>query len=99
MKSEIGLNAQALAKTSLSEVRRRRAKTNTRMRPLAFSILAMSGIFGGTSALFVGIVCVIVHGAVSHDVVLNQVGTGLLIVAIPMILVGSIFLDKIEGKK
>lgn len=99
MKSEIGINAKALAKTSLSEVRRRTAKTNTRMRSLVFSILAMFGIFGGISALFVGIVCVIVHGAVSHDVVLNQVGTGLLIVAIPMILVGSIFLDKIEGKK
>ena len=96
MKSE---NAHVLGNTSLSGTRRRRAKTNTRMRPLVFSILSMFGIFGGISALFVGIVCVIVHGAFAHDMVLNKVGTGLLIVAIPMILVGSIFLDEIEGKK
>ncbi len=96
MKSE---NRHVFGNTSLSEIRRRRPKTNTRMRPLVFSILSIFGIFGGISALFVGIVCVIIHGAISHDVVLNQVGTGLLIVAIPMILVGSIFLDEIEGKK
>jgi len=96
MKSE---NSHVFNSTTLTEIRRRRPKTNTRMRPLVFSILSMFGIFGGISALFVGIVCVIVHGAFVHDVVLNQVGTGLLIVAIPMILIGSIFLDEIEGKK
>ncbi len=98
MKSEIRTNTGMIGHTSLSGARRRRPLPNTRMRPLIFSILAILGIFGGISALFVGIVCVIIHGAFSHDVVLNQVGTGLLIVAIPMILIGSIFLDEIEEK-
>jgi len=99
MKSDIGTNAQIVGNTSLSGMKRRRAKSNTLLRPLVFSILAMFGVFGGVSSLFVGIVCVIIHGAISHDVVFNQVGTGLLIVAIPMILIGSIFLDEIEGNK
>ncbi|MBK7394613.1 MAG: hypothetical protein IPI64_15185 [Chloracidobacterium sp.] len=99
MKGDTGTTAPILGNTSLSGMKRRRAKSNTRLRPLVFSILAMFGVFGGISSLFVGIVCVIIHGTISQDVVFNQVGTGLLIVAIPMILLGSIFLDEIEGKK
>lgn len=99
MNSEIGTSTGTIGSTSLSKARRRRPLSNTRMRPFVFSILAILGIFGGISALFVGIVCVVIHGAISHDVIFNQVGTGLLIVAIPMILIGSIFLDEIEEKK
>jgi hypothetical protein len=78
---------------------RRKPRQRTRLRPAIFSILASLGIFGGISALFVGLVFVIVHGVLSADIIFNKVGTGLLIVAIPMILLGSIFLDEIEGKK
>ena len=63
------------------------------------SILASLGIFGGISSLFVGIVSVIIHAMVSGDRIFDRVGTILLIVAIPMILIGSVFLDEIEGKK
>ncbi len=57
------------------------------------------GIFGGMSALFAGIMCVMLHGVLSQDIVFNRVGTVLLIVAIPMILIGSVFLDEIELRK
>ena len=69
------------------------------LTPIVCSVLASFGIFGGISSLFVGIGCVVVHGVISHDRVFDRVGTFLLMVAIPMILIGSIFLDEIEGKK
>jgi hypothetical protein len=78
---------------------RRKYRQSARLRPTVFSILATLGIFGGISALFVGLVFVVIHGVLSGDVTFNRVGTGLLIVAIPMILLGSVFLDEIEGKK
>ena len=68
------------------------------LTPFVCSILASLGIFGGISSLFVGIVCVVIHGVVSHDLVFDRVGTVLLIAAIPMILVGSVFLDEINNK-
>jgi hypothetical protein len=69
------------------------------LTPLVCSILASLGIFGGISSLFVGIISVIIHSMISSDRIFDEVGTILLIVALPMILVGSIFLDEIEGKK
>lgn len=69
------------------------------LTPLVCSVLAAFGIFGGISSLFVGIVFVIIHSVVAGDRMFDQIGTLLLIVAIPMILVGSIFLDEIEEKK
>lgn len=65
---------------------------------MACSILASLGIFGGISSLFVGLVCVVVHSVISNDKAFDSVGTVLLIVAIPMILLGSIFLDEINNK-
>ena len=98
MKQDIGTDAGILGHTSLSGARRR-PKSNTRLRPVVFSVLAMFGIFGGIAALFVGLVFVVLHGVVSGDVIFNRAGTVTLIAAIPMILIGSIFLDEIEGKK
>lgn len=69
------------------------------LTPMVCSVLASFGIFGGISSLFVGIVSVIIHSIVASDTIFNRLGTGLLIVAIPMILAGSIFLDEIEGKQ
>ncbi|MEP6786806.1 MAG: hypothetical protein ABJB40_00140 [Acidobacteriota bacterium] len=69
------------------------------LTPFVSSILASLGIFGGISALFVGIVSVIIHGVLSHDQIFDHVGTVLLIAAIPMILLGSLFVDEIQGKK
>ena len=68
------------------------------LTPFVCSILASLGIFGGISSLFVGIVCVVVHAVFSHDRVFDRVGTVLLILAIPMILIGSVFLDEINNK-
>ena len=69
------------------------------LNPLVCSVLASVGIFGGISALFIGLVCVAVHALVSGDQTFDRVGTVLLITAIPAILVGSIFLDEIDRKK
>lgn len=61
------------------------------------SFAAGLGIFGGLFFLLAGLVCVILHELIAGDTVCNQIGTGVLISAIPMILVGSIFLDEIRG--
>ena len=71
----------------------------TILSPLLCSVLATLGIFGGISALFSGLICVILHALVNGDTAFDSVGTILLISAIPMILVGSIFLDEIEKRK
>jgi len=70
-----------------------------RVKPAIYAVLASLGIFGGISALFVGLVFVVLHGILSADAVFNRAGTVLLIVAIPMILLGSVFVDEIEEKK
>jgi hypothetical protein len=77
----------------------RKGLRRTLLTPFVCSVLASIGIFGGMSALFTGIMCVILHGVLSQDIVFNRVGTVLLIVAIPMILIGAIFLDEIELRK
>ena len=69
------------------------------LRPLFCSIGALIGIFGGISILFAGLVCAIVHYALSGDVVFDRVGTVFLISAIPMLLIGSMFLDKASPSK
>lgn len=63
------------------------------------SIGAAVGIFGGISALFAGLLCVVIHALLSNDKMFDGVATVLLIIAIPMILVGSVLLDEIEQKK
>lgn len=60
------------------------------------SICAAFGIFGGISSLFVGLICVLIHTVDSGEKVFDRVGTILLLISIPMILIGSIFLDEIE---
>jgi len=96
-----GFEAKVTTLTNSLDLERARQKyrRSARLRPTIFSILATLGIFGGISALFVGLVFVVIHGVLSGDVTFNRVGTGLLIVAIPMILIGSVFLDEIEVKK
>ena len=77
----------------------RKGLRKTLMTPLVCSVMASIGMFGGMSALFVGSICVLFHGIVKQDVLFSQVGTVLLIVAIPMILLGSVFLDEIDLRK
>lgn len=67
------------------------------LTPGVCSIAAGLGVFGGIAFLFAGLICVILHEIIPADFVYNQVGTTLLISAIPMILVGSVFLDEIRG--
>ena len=96
-----GVEAKVATLTDLldSERARRRPHRRAGIRPWVWSILASFGIFGGISSLFVGLVFIVIHGILSADIVFNRIGTGLLIVAIPMILLGAICLDKIEVKK
>ena len=94
MKSEI----EAKGVMSTQMIKPRSFLRKTLLTPLVCSILASFGIFGGISSLFVGIVCVLIHGMISRDRIFDEVGTILLIAAIPMILVGSVFLDEINNK-
>lgn len=68
-------------------------------RPAVSMMIAATGIFGGISALFVGLVCICIHSFTIGDRAFDRVGTVLLIVAIPMILLGSIFVDEIGSSK
>jgi hypothetical protein len=77
----------------------RAALRKTVLRPLPSSIFAAVGIFGGLSSLFVGLTCVVIHAMVTGDRVFDRAGTVLLVAAIPMILIGSVFLDEIQGNK
>lgn len=99
MKQGIETKVEALTGLLDSKRARRQPSQHAGLSPWVWSILASFGIFGGISSLFVGLVFVAIHGVLSTDVIFDKVGTGLLIVAIPMILLGSICLDKIEGKK
>lgn len=67
------------------------------LTPGLCSVAAGLGVFGGIAFLFAGLICVILHEIIPADIIYNQVGTTLLISAIPMILVGSVFLDEIRG--
>ena len=67
------------------------------LTPGVCSVAAGIGVFGGIAFLFAGLICVILHEIIPADFVYNQVGTTLLISAIPMILIGSVFLDEIRG--
>src|SRR5438477_13001395 len=99
MKGEMKIENTALDNALVSRHKSRGLIRKALLTPMVCSILASVGIFGGISSLFVGLVCVLIHGLVSADTVFDRVGTALLIAAIPMILVGSIFLDEIEVKK
>ncbi len=99
MKHEIELENKALSDSHNSPPALGNSVRKVLLSPMVCSILAALGIFGGISSLFVGIVSVVIHGLVSGDTLFDRVGTFLLIVAIPMILIGSIFLDEIPGKK
>ena len=70
----------------------------TILNSVVCSIGAAVGIFGGISALFAGLLCVLIHGLLAGDRMFSGVATVLLIIAIPMILAGSVFLDEIEQK-
>ena len=69
------------------------------MSPLFCSIIAAFGVLGGISALFIGLVCVVIHSLFPADSAFDTVATYLLIAAIPMVLIGAIFLDEIEENK
>ena len=99
MKSEIKIENNATAEALNSQRTIRRSLRKALLTPMVCSILASLGIFGGISSLFVGIISVVIHAMVAGDRTFDRVGTILLIFAIPMILIGSIFLDEIEGKK
>jgi len=69
------------------------------LNPVLCTISATLGIFGGISSLVGGLVCITIHLFVDQDVVFDRAGTTLLILGIPLLLLGSIFLDEIEPNK
>ncbi len=93
------MNSTALDSGLTAQRRSRGSLRKAVLTPFVCSVMASLGIFGGISALFVGIVSVMIHAMVSADRIFDRLGTVLLIVAIPMILIGSMFVDEIEVKK
>jgi len=69
------------------------------LNPVVCSIAATLGIFGGASSLVAGLLCISIHLFIAQDVVFNRAGTTLLILGIPLLLLGSVFLDEIETNK
>jgi hypothetical protein len=69
------------------------------LNPLVCSVGATLGIFGGVSSLVAGLVCILLHAFVAQDVIFDRAGTTFLILGIPMLLLGSVFLDEIETSK
>ena len=69
------------------------------LNPVVCSVAATLGIFGGISSLVAGLVCTTLHLVIAQDTIFDRVGTTLLILGIPMLLVGSVFLDEIETNK
>ena len=96
---EMDIKETALANSFNKQLKTPNGLRKALMTPMVCSILASLGIFGGISSLFVGIVSVAIHAVVSGDRIFDRVGTILLVIAIPMILIGSVFLDEIQGKK
>jgi peptidoglycan biosynthesis protein MviN/MurJ (putative lipid II flippase) len=58
--------------------------------------LAFGCLIGGFAAPLVGLMLLIFHEMFNDDL-LNRIGTVLMIVSIPLILVGSIFMDSVDG--
>ena len=96
MNSENGINGTMIAETRPKRFLRP-TENNARMRRMTYSVLAGFGVLGGIASLFVGIVFVVLHSLVEGDRMFDRGGTVLLIVAIPMILIGSLFVDGIDG--
>ena len=99
MVEQAKIHNPASSETRAGESRFHTILKRTVLRPACCTVLASLGIFGGISALFVGLVFVVLHEIITSDRVFDSVGSGLLIAAIPMILLGSFFLDEINGHK
>jgi hypothetical protein len=57
------------------------------------SALAFVCLSWGVLAPILGLVFIIIHSAVEADQVFGEIGTGLMVVSIPLLLAGSHFLD------
>lgn len=53
---------------------------------------------GGFLSPLLGMASIIIHSAISNDTVFGRIGTFFMIISIPMILLGSHFMDLIERK-
>ena len=95
MRHEIDWKSPVLANKRIARSEMLKKK---RIKPAIYAVLASLGIFGGISALFIGLVFIVLHAVLMADTVFSRAGTVLLVVAIPMILLGSVFVDEIEGK-
>jgi hypothetical protein len=62
----------------------------------AYTVLGLLGILGGVSGLFAGMICVIIHLILLPEQTFDRVGTVLLIMAIPMLLAGSLCMGELE---
>jgi len=96
MKGEIHVRSVQIIAPDETISAKERVPLDPNLRSWICSLFAAFGIFGGLASLFIGLVLIVIHSLISSDQIFDRVGTGLLIVAIPMILIGSVFLDWIK---
>lgn len=97
MDSIAKINMESVERAAELAIVRAAAPHGGQLKRGIFSLAAAFGVFGGISSLASGILCVVIHSILHGDSAFGQVGTALLIGGIPMLLIGSILLDEIEG--
>ena len=89
------LSASAFAGSSESTIVTATVSGKRRVTKVA---LAFACLFGGFASSGIGFVLLIFH-EIFNDSVLNSIGTVLMIVSIPLILLGSVFMDSVDGSR
>ena len=85
--------------TNIADINRNAAtpaRNPSKRKKTMLSILALLGISGGFVTPFLGLLCIIAHAMLPNDTAFNRIGTALMMIAIPLLLAGSHFLDKLE---
>lgn len=66
---------------------------------LMLSVFVFMFLGLGTVAPLVGLALIVIHSVIPEDRILADIGTVLMIVSIPMLLLGSHFMDLVDKRK
>ena len=72
--------------------------THSRKNRQIYYVLAILGIYGGILAIGVGFGAAIVHSFIPGDAIFDRLGTVLMILGIPLMIMGGHFLDTAISK-
>jgi predicted ABC-type sugar transport system permease subunit len=99
MHNDITLEKIVQTDHSVAKEKKKISVRRRTLSPLLCSLCAGVGIFGGLSSIFAGLICALIHAALGPETAFEHVSTVLLVIAIPMMLVGSVFLDELGHQK